>query len=93
MMTLAREIRTNTSYARASQEAHTLIRSALNTSGDIDTTTPGFLTIRLNPLPTARATKAIGELRDHLTTTETRYPGTDLILRYTIKNTKQANKN
>ncbi len=93
MMTLAREIRTNTSYARATEEAHTLIRTVLKSSGDIETTTPGYLTIRLNPLPTARASKAIAELCAHLTATQTRYPGTELILRYTIKNTKQANKN
>ncbi|WP_248762124.1 putative transposase [Pseudarthrobacter sp. SSS035] len=84
--TLAREIRTNTGYARAAEEAHTLARHALTGSGDIDTTTPGYLTIRLDPLPTARATAAIGELCQHLTTTQTRYPGTGLILRYEIKN-------
>ncbi|BAS08676.1 hypothetical protein AHiyo4_20980 [Arthrobacter sp. Hiyo4] len=38
--TLAREIRTNTGYARATEEAHTLARQALTGSGDIDTTTP-----------------------------------------------------
>ncbi|MET3205166.1 prepilin-type processing-associated H-X9-DG protein [Arthrobacter sp. UYEF6] len=90
--TLAREIRTNTGYARATEEAHALARQALTGSGDIDTTTPGYLTIRLDPLPTARATAAISELCQHLTTTETRYPGTGagtgtgLILRYEIKN-------
>ncbi len=84
--TLAREIRTNTGYARASEEAHVLTRQALTGSGDIDTTNPGYLTIRLDPLPTARATAAIGELCQHLTTTQTRYPGTGLILRYEIKN-------
>jgi hypothetical protein len=84
--TLAREIRTNTGYARATQEAHALTRQALTGSGDIDTTVPGYLTIRLDPLPTQRATAAIGELCRHLTTTDTRYPGTGLILRYEIKN-------
>ncbi|GAC1606808.1 MAG: hypothetical protein NVS3B6_20330 [Pseudarthrobacter sp.] len=84
--TLAREIRTNTGYARATEEAHTLARQALTGSGDIDTTTPGYLTIRLDPLPTPRASAAIGELCQHLSTTETRYPGTRLILRYEIKN-------
>jgi prepilin-type processing-associated H-X9-DG protein len=83
--TLAREIRTNTGYARAAEQAHTLTRQALTGSGDIDTTTPGYLTIRLDPLPTARATTAIAELCRQLTTTKTRYPGTDLILRYDIK--------
>ncbi|MCZ2405094.1 hypothetical protein IV498_18530, partial [Paenarthrobacter sp. Z7-10] len=72
--TLAREIRTNTGYARATQEAHTLTRQALTNSGDIDTTTPGYLTIRLDPLPTTRATTAIAELCEQLTSTQTRYP-------------------
>jgi prepilin-type processing-associated H-X9-DG protein len=93
MMTLAREIRTNTGYKRAAEEAHALVRSALASSGDIDPTVPGYLTIRLDPLPTARATKAIAELCEHLTSTETRYPGTGLVLRYTVKNTMTDCKN
>jgi len=39
----------------------------------------------LDPLSTRRATTAIAELCEHLTATKTRYPGTDLILRYQIK--------
>ena len=81
---LARAIRVHTSYARANREAHTLIRQALTGSGDIDPH-DGVLTVRLDPLPTRRATKAITELCKHLTATKTRYPGTDLILRYEIK--------
>lgn len=84
--TLAREIRTNTGYARAGHEAHALLRQALTGSGDIDPTQDGYLTIRLDPLPTRRATAAIAELCDHLTATKTRYPGTDRILRFEIKN-------
>jgi hypothetical protein len=45
----------------------------------------GVLTIRLDPLPTQRATTAIAQLCEHLTATQTRYPGTDLILRYEVK--------
>jgi hypothetical protein len=82
--TLTRAIRVHTSYARANREAHTLIRQALTGSGDIDPY-DGFLTVRLDPLPTRRATTAIAELCEHLTATKTRYPGTDLILRYEIK--------
>jgi Transposase protein/Homeodomain-like domain len=83
--TLARELRVHTGYARANHEAHTLIRQALTGSGDIDPSIDGVLTIRLNPLPTRRATTAIAQLCEHLTATGTRYPGTDLILRYEIK--------
>jgi len=81
---LARDVRVHTGYARANHEAHTLIRQALTGSGDIDPQ-DGTLTIRLDPLPTRRATTAIAELCEHLTATHTRYPGTNLILRYEAK--------
>jgi hypothetical protein len=82
---LARAVRVHTSYARANHEAHALIRQALTSSGDIDPH-DGVLTVRLDPLPTRRATNAIAELCEHLTATHTRYPGTNLTLRYEIKN-------
>jgi transposase len=81
---LARDIRVHTGYARANHEAHTLVRQALTGSGDIDPGA-GVLTVRLDPLPTRRATTAIAELCEHLTATHTRYPGTNLTLRYEIK--------
>jgi hypothetical protein len=56
----------------------------LTGSGDIDPDN-GTLTVRLDPLPTQRATTAITQLCEHLTATNTRYPGTDLILRYQVK--------
>ena len=81
---LARGIRVHTGYARAGDEAHALVRQALTGSGDIDPN-GGVLTVRLDPLPTKRATAAIAELCEHLTATQTRYPGTDLLLRYEVK--------
>ena len=81
---LARDIRVHTGYARANHEAHTLVRQALTGSGDIDPG-DGVLTVRLDPLPTQRATTAIAQLCEHLTATQTRYPGTNLILRYEVK--------
>jgi len=81
---LARAIRVHTGYARANHEAHALVRQALTGSGDIDPGN-GTLTVRLDPLPTRRATTAIAQLCEHLTATQTRYPGTNLILRYEIK--------
>ena len=81
---LARAILTNTGYARADDEAHTLIRTALAGSGDIipdhDT-----LHIRLDPLPAPRHTAAIDQLCHALNDTHTVYPGTALTLRYSIK--------
>ena len=41
--------------------------------------------MRLDPLPTKRATAAIAELCEHLAATQTRYPGTDLVMRYEVK--------
>ena len=58
---LARDIRVHTGYARANHEAHTLVRQALTGSGDIDPG-DGVLTVRLDPLPTQRATTAIAQL-------------------------------
>ncbi|WP_113716993.1 putative transposase [Arthrobacter dokdonensis] len=84
-MSIAREIRTNTGYKRATQEAHALMRQAFNQAGDIDPTKPGYLTISLDPLPTKAKTAAIAQLCEHLNSTQTRYPGTGLILRYKIK--------
>jgi|GEM_PF-2643674 len=81
---LARAIRAHTGYARANNEAHTLVRQALTGSGDIDPG-DGTLTVRLDPLPTGRATAAIAQLCEHLTATQTCYPGTNLILRYEVK--------
>lgn len=82
---LARDLRVHTSYKRAKDEAHTLIRQALKASGDI---IPGHntLTIRLDPLPTRRANNALTQLCEHLTNTQTRYPGTNLQLHYPTKN-------
>ncbi|MEV8182927.1 putative transposase [Specibacter sp. NPDC078692] len=88
-MTIAREIRTNTGYRRAKQEAHALMRQMFHQSGDIDTTEPGYLTITLDPLPTTAKTAAAADLCNHLTAAETRYPGSNLILKYAI-NTKTA---
>ena len=81
---LARAIRVHTGYARANHEAHALVRQALTGSGDIDPG-DGTLTVRLDPLPTQRATTAIAQLCEHLTNTQTRYPGTNLTLRYEVK--------
>ncbi|MDQ0279289.1 hypothetical protein QO003_003592 [Arthrobacter silviterrae] len=62
------------------------MRQIFNQPGDIDTTKPGHLTITLDPLPTKAKTAAAAQLCEHLNSTETRYPGTQLILHYKIKN-------
>jgi transposase len=89
---LARTILTNTDYARADDEAHTLIRTALTGSGDVipdhDT-----LHIRLDPLPAPRHTAAINQLCQTLNATNTIYPGTNLTLRYSVKPHPQPHTN
>ncbi len=74
----------NENCARAAGEAYTLIREALRASGDIIPGN-GMLTIRLDPLSAPRRTKAIAALCDQLNATRTRYPGTQLILHYEVK--------
>ena len=82
---IARAIRVHTSYARAKDEAFTLARKVLTQTGDIDPRTDGELLIRLDPMPTRRETAAVAELCEHLTAAQTRFPGTDRLLRYQIK--------
>ena len=71
-------------YARAGDEAYALIREALHTSGDI-TTDGNVLHIRLDPLSAPRRTRALAALCEQLTATATRYPRTQLVLRYEVK--------
>ncbi len=71
-------------YARADDEAYALIREALHTSGDI-TPAGGTLHVRLDPLTAPRRTRALAALCEQLNTTQTRYPGTKLTLRYEVK--------
>jgi hypothetical protein len=80
--TLARAL--NGHYARADDEACALIREALAVSGDIQPA-DGVLHVRLDPLTAPRRTRALAALCDQLNDTATRYPGTDLILRYQVK--------
>lgn len=89
-MALATDIRTNTGFKAAKNQAHALVRQALLQSGDLDPREEGFLDVVLDPLPTARASVALGELCEQLTATETRYPGTDRVLRYRVKGQKAS---
>ena len=80
--TLARNL--DGHYPRAEDEAYALIREALTTSGDI-TPGPGTLHVRLDPLTAPRRTHALSSLCQQLNAAPTRYPGTDLVLRYEVK--------
>jgi hypothetical protein len=80
--TLARAL--DRHYARAQDEAYTLIREALATSGDIHPS-PGQLLIRLDPLTAPRRTQALAALCEQFNQAGCPYPGTDLVLRYEVK--------
>ena len=71
-------------YNRADDEAYSLIREALTGTGDIHPA-DGILHVRLEPLSAPRRTRALAALCDQLNATQTRYPGTSLILRYEVK--------
>jgi hypothetical protein len=72
------------SYARAGDEAYALIREALHATGDI-TIHGSVLHIRLDPQSAHRRTRALAALCEQLTATATRYPGTQLVLHYEVK--------
>lgn len=71
-------------YARAEDEARSLLHEMFRASGDlqIDNTT---LHVSINPLSAPRRTRALAELCEELTATATPYPGTNLTLAYSVK--------
>ncbi len=70
-------------YRQAEDEGRALLREAFKTSGTLEVVGDG-LEIRLNHLSAPRRTRALAALCDQLNQTETRYPGTDLVLRYSV---------
>ncbi len=73
-------------YARAGDEARSLLREAFTLAGDLQII-DGRLQVTLNPASAPRRSRAIAALCEQLNDTETVYPGTDLVLRYAIKAT------
>lgn len=72
-------------YARAGDEAAVLVREALTASGDIIPRN-GALLDRLDPLTAPRRTRALAASSASSSTRPTpSYPGTDLVLRYEVK--------
>jgi len=71
-------------YRRAHDEARALLLEAFRISGDLQIV-DGRLEVRLNPLSAPRRTSALAALCRDLNDTETPYPGTDLVLRYSVK--------
>lgn len=85
--TLARMLRPH--YARAEDEARTLLREAMTLPGDLEIR-GDTLHVRLNPASAPRRSRALHALCHELTATQTRYPGTDLTIHYSIKGQPNA---
>ena len=79
---LARLLRPH--YSRGDDEARALLREAFTLSGDLQII-GSTLHVRLDPASAPRRSKALAKLCVELTDTETRYPGTDLTLAYSVK--------
>jgi hypothetical protein len=71
-------------YARADDEARTLLREMLRAPADLEVK-GDELHVTVHPLSAPRRTRAMAALCDELTTTTTRYPGTELTLVYAVK--------
>ena len=71
-------------YARADDEARTLLREIFNSAGDLQIE-DGELHVRIRPLTAPRRTRAMAALCEELTATETLYPGTELTLVYSVR--------
>ena len=71
-------------YARAEDEARSLLREAMRSPADLHVV-GGELHVRLNPLSAPRRSRAIAALCEDLNATSTTYPGTELVLRYGVK--------
>lgn len=79
---LARLLRPH--YARGDDEGRALLREAFTLPGDLQIVGDS-LHVRLDPASAPRRSKALAALCAELTDTETRYPGTELTLVYSVK--------
>jgi hypothetical protein len=73
-------------YGRADDEGRALLREAFRTPADLHPDVARReLRIRIYPLSAARRTHAVGALCELATETRTVFPGSDLVLRFEIK--------
>jgi transposase len=70
-------------YARADDEGRTLIQSALQSTATLEPTN-NQLRIILSPLSSSHRSTALAALCESLNKTETRFPGTDLLMRFAV---------
>jgi hypothetical protein len=71
-------------YRRADDEARSLVREALRSPADLEVV-GNELHVRVNALSAPRRSRAVAGLCAELNSTATVYPGTDLVLRYSVK--------
>lgn len=71
-------------YARADDEARSFLREVYNSPADL-VVVDNQLHVRINPLSAPRRSRALAALCADLTATATVYPGTDLVLVYSVK--------
>ena len=71
-------------YARAEDEARSLLREALRSPADLQLV-GDELHVRINPLSAPRRSRALAALCRDLDETVTLYPGTGYVLRYSVK--------
>lgn len=71
-------------YHRAEDEGRTLVQNALASSGDIEVV-GDELRVAIEPLSSPHKTQALAHVCDELNTTSTRFPGTKLRLRFSVK--------
>jgi len=79
---LARLLRPH--YPRGRDEGRALLREAFTLPGDLQITGT-TLHVRLDPASAPRRSRALAALAAELTTTATRYPGTNLTIAYSVK--------
>jgi len=85
---LARLLRPH--YSRGDDEARALLREAFTLPGDLQII-GNNLHVRLDPASALRRSKALAALCTELSDTNTRYPGTDLTLTYSVKGHPRTN--
>lgn len=71
-------------YPRADDEARSLLREAMRSPADLQVV-GAELHVRINALSAPRRSRAIAALCADLNSTDTAYPGTRLVLRYSVK--------
>jgi hypothetical protein len=70
-------------YARAEDEGRTLIQTVLQSTATLEPTAQE-LRVTLAPLSSPHRSQAVAALCENLNTTETRFPGTDLRMRFAV---------